>query len=240
MSESIRQITEDLWAVEDTATTEHVIWYILKGTKKTLVFDTGMGIYPILPIIKKISDLPIVAVLSHAHFDHVGGAYEIDEVFGWDQKGLREASIRGIPNDVIRTQVDDDFWKSAPKNLKTKPSPNVQYLNDIEFIDIGGYNFEVIYTPGHCPGSVCLYEKDKGLLFAGDAVYDGPIYLHLPESDSIKYQESIQKLMKLDIKTIFPGHNGTGLESTILKEIYLSLDGAYKSKLYPRLSIQRK
>lgn len=240
MFESIKQIATDLWAIEDIATTEHAMWYVLRGSHTTLVFDTGLGLSPILPIIKKISDQSVVAYLSHAHFDHAGGAHEISQVFGWNGSDMVEASRRGVANSIVRTQVDENFWVNAPKTLKTIPFPQLRYVKDSEVIDIGGYKLEVIYAPGHSPSSLCLYERSKGWLFTGDVAYHGPIYLHLSDSNLHQYKKTIEKLIQLNVKRVFPGHNDTELGRAILTEIKSLLEGGRESKKYPRLHVRKE
>lgn len=237
MNKSIIKITNDLWAIKDTTTTEEVFWYVLKGSKKTLVFDTGIGIAPILPIVRQLSDQPIITILSHAHFDHVGGAHEFSDVFAWDHGEMRSASMNGVSNNVIRTYVGEDFWEHVPYNLAVQPFPNANYLNHTSSIDLGNYHLDVIHTPGHCPSSICLYEKTCGWLFTGDTVYEGPIYLHLPESNRSDYSKSIDTLLSLQARKIFPGHNSTNLEPSILTDIRHLLDGQQKTNAYPRLTI---
>ena len=75
-------------------------------------------------------------------------------------------------------------------------------------IKLTPFQFKVIKTPGHSSDSVCLHEENLGYLFSGDTLYDGPIYLYLPESNIKDYKKTINSLLLLrKITKIFPSHN---------------------------------
>ncbi len=72
---------------------------------------------------------------------------------------------------------------------------------------VGGGEIEVIHTPGHSPGSVCLYWKEKKALVCGDLVFQQSVgRVDFPGGDGDKLIESIRKIMKLDIEYLLPGH----------------------------------
>src|SRR3989344_7185679 len=70
---TVKQINENIWGVGEFKHFEEVISYLIIGQKKALLFDTGLGIKNIKEEILKITNLPIVVINSHNHFDHVGG-----------------------------------------------------------------------------------------------------------------------------------------------------------------------
>ena len=82
------------------------------------------------------------------------------------------------------------------------------------------FRFKVIKTPGHSSDSVCLYEDNLGYLFSGDTLYDGPIYLHLPESNIEDYKKTINSLLLLPkITEVFPSHNSFRFSKANLTKI---------------------
>jgi len=74
-------------------------------------------------------------------------------------------------------------------------------------LDVGDYHFEVIHTPGHSPGSVCLYWPERKVLFTGDVVFNqGVGRTDLPGGDGEQLKESIRNLSRLDVEYLLPGH----------------------------------
>jgi len=81
------------------------------------------------------------------------------------------------------------------------------------------FSLEVLHTPGHSPGSICLYERRTGSLVTGDTVYRGTIYAHYPSTDPGALYDSYCQLAPLDgLRRILPGHNDSCLTPDILEE----------------------
>ncbi len=107
-----------------------------------------------------------------------------------------------------------------------------------KIINIEPFELMVITTPGHTPDSICLYEKEKGLLFSGDTFYPGSIYLHFRESNLKDYKKTIKRLVKLDINWIFPGHNSFKCKPEVLHQIKNKLSAAFNDA--DNIKINRK
>lgn len=85
------------------------------------------------------------------------------------------------------------------------PAPDF-FLDEGE-LTIGEHTFQVITTPGHSPGSLCLYWNRKKVLFTGDVVfYDGIGRTDLVGGSGLQLKESIQRLSRLDVDYVLPGH----------------------------------
>lgn len=237
----VTQLHTDLWVLEDTVSSENSMCYVLCGKDVALVFDTGLGVSPVLPWVQKITPLPVVACLSHWHFDHSGGAHEFTKLLAWDSPAMRSAAKNGIPSATIESEVGQAFWESIGGNrYDVQPFPQVNFLHGQQAISLGGYELEVIHTPGHTEDSICLYEPQQQWLFGGDTVYHGPIYLQFDDSNQADYAESIKKLRGYAIKTIFPGHNQHSIAADIVEEIDLLMgNNKEKSVKFPRLAIRR-
>lgn len=74
-------------------------------------------------------------------------------------------------------------------------------------IDLGDRSFEVLHLPGHSPGNIGLWEERTGVLFTGDAVYDGPLIDSLPDSDVAAYLETMERLRKVPARVVHGGHD---------------------------------
>ena len=81
-------------------------------------------------------------------------------------------------------------------------------LIDGNTINIGDETFEVIYTPGHTPGSMCLYSKISKSLISGDTIFAYGSFgrYDFPGGDVILLKQSIEKLAELDVDNLYPGH----------------------------------
>ena len=79
-------------------------------------------------------------------------------------------------------------------------------LEEGDIIDLGNRAFEVLHLPGHTPGSIGLWEADSGILFAGDAIYDGPLLATLPGANIDDYINTLERLMTLPVKIVHGGH----------------------------------
>lgn len=235
----VAQIKPNLWAIEDIKSTEQSISYLICGRDKALLFDTGLGLSPVSPLVRSLTGVPIVVVLSHWHFDHVGGAHEFDYVIGWKSDAMIQTSENGIARATIKKQVDLAFWESIDQSkLQTHSFSNIKFIEKEQTIDVGDYSFSLLHTPGHTQDSICLYEPNQGWLFSGDSAYPGPIYLQFQDSDAQAYQSSIHRLLKFPIKTIMPGHNETQASASLLTEIKKILENpSYTSLEFPNLSV---
>jgi hydroxyacylglutathione hydrolase len=81
-------------------------------------------------------------------------------------------------------------------------------LKNADEIKIGDEIFGVIHTPGHTPGGLCLYSNKSKSLFSGDTIFSYGSFgrYDFPEGDAVQLKNSIERLAKLDILNIYPGH----------------------------------
>jgi glyoxylase-like metal-dependent hydrolase (beta-lactamase superfamily II) len=80
-------------------------------------------------------------------------------------------------------------------------------LRDKNVIKTQNFSFEVVHTPGHTPGSICLYDKMKKILISGDTLFEDSIgRTDLQGGNKQDMQKSLQRLSKLDINYLLPGH----------------------------------
>lgn len=170
-------------------------------TKKGIIIDPGMNPKS---LIRKIADLDIEAILlTHAHFDHIGG---VDE-------------IRKLKNCPVYLHDLEADWLTNPKKngsarwpelgvlIETEPAEYA--LDEGQTLEFLGIQLKVFHTPGHSPGSVSfLYDKH---LFGGDVLFKLSVgRTDLPGGDSNELLDSIQdKLFLLDDDVVvYPGHGG--------------------------------
>jgi glyoxylase-like metal-dependent hydrolase (beta-lactamase superfamily II) len=95
-------------------------------------------------------------------------------------------------------------------------------------IDLGDRAFEVLHLPGHSPGSIALFERRSGILFSGDAIYDGPLLHDLPGSSTPDYVRTLRRLLELEVEIVHAGHDPSFGRSRLrqIAETYLAKWGA--------------
>lgn len=173
--------------------------YILvcDATKEAVVIDPGAEPGRIKKAITDLGVSPKCIINTHGHADHIGA-----------NKDLK------LP--VMIHSQDADFLKSPYKNLSIffgfwVTSPSAQcLLEDTDRIDIGKLILEIIHTPGHTPGSICI--KVDNVVFTGDTLFDGGVgRTDLAGSSEKDLFDSIKnKLLVLnDSIVIYPGHGGS-------------------------------
>jgi glyoxylase-like metal-dependent hydrolase (beta-lactamase superfamily II) len=169
--------------------------------ERPILVDAGMMAGPTLKNIKKYIDPKKIEmiVLTHCHHDHSGAAPELKEATG-ARLLLSEREVGCVGDDL--TTVSHLFGQQAP-DYEVDGT-----LTGGMVLDIGEWRLEVMETPGHSEGSICLYEKNERVLFSGDTVFpDGNIgRTDMYGGDTIKLIKSIEKLTALDVKTMYPGH----------------------------------
>jgi len=178
--------------------------YIITGKIPTII-DCGTGLnqrYVEDKICKIINFEEILQViLSHEHYDHCGGLKKIYELSNKNVKVF----AHNLASDKIE-RGESDFARILG-GVMPKMSVDIK-LNNKETIKIGDEDFLVIHTPGHTPGCICLYSKKSKTLFSGDTVFAYGSFgrYDFPGGDVYALKDSIQKLSKLDIKNLYPGH----------------------------------
>lgn len=101
-------------------------------------------------------------------------------------------------------------------------------MKDGDTIELGNRTVQVLHTPGHSPGHICLFEKDKGYLYTGDLIYMDVLFADFPSTDPIAYMNSIKKLLPLPVKRIFPAHHNLNVPLSIIKDMDKAFTDLYK------------
>ncbi len=170
---------------------------------KEILVDVGTGIF-FNEIKEEFENLGIdfekihTIINTHCHYDHVGA----DKSF----RDLCKAEIAIHKND--KDAIESGNGTLAEYFGKKMKSVTVdKILNENDKIKTKNFTFTVISTPGHTPGSICLYEKNKKILISGDTIFADSIgRSDLPNGNKEDLKRSIIKLSKLDVKYLLPGH----------------------------------
>ena len=204
------------WPEADTAViSEPLHWeqphcYLLLGTRRALLIDTGLGVGGLAAQIQALTDLPVLAAVTHAHWDHIGG------LGGFARRAVHEAEapwLAGhfpLPPEAVRAQLTRASCPFPPGfdalAYRVFGGGATQFLHDGQVLDLGGRQIQVCHTPGHSPGHVCFWEAARGALFSGDLFYQGQLDMFYPTTDPAVFLLSAQKMDALNARHIWPGH----------------------------------
>jgi glyoxylase-like metal-dependent hydrolase (beta-lactamase superfamily II) len=215
----VYRAADGVFAIAEPFQFQEAISYLIVGTDRALMFDTGLGLVPIRPVVEQLTRLPVDVLNSHTHFDHVGGNAEFDRILALDTPYTR-ANARGFDHAAVAGEVaPDSFCRGAPKGtdtaaFRTRPWTATRTVGDLDKIDLGGRVLEILHVPGHTPDAIALVDRAKGLLWTGDSYYDGTIWLYVPETNLDDYERSIARLAALAprLEKLLPAHNTASAE----------------------------
>jgi glyoxylase-like metal-dependent hydrolase (beta-lactamase superfamily II) len=174
------------YAISEPKYWQENVSYLLIGSRQALLFDTGPGIYSIRAAVASLTPLPVVAIPSHLHFDHVGDLEEFDDV-------------RLLDTPALRAQVHGGYFVEPPSQylLRTPFKYRVNgWVKDGQTIDLGGRTVRLLSTPGHTPDSVSVIDADGVRLFTGDIVNRMITLCDVPGSDVKAMAASLRRLLE--------------------------------------------
>ena len=200
----IIQIDASTWRVEDSG----VYFFLLTGSDSALLIDSGMNVKNVKAIAEGLTDKPIKLINTHADPDHIGANCKFSSF-------------------MMNTLELDNF------NIYQKCTSQVIPVNDHEIINIGKRSLEVIFIPGHTPGSIALLDIERRVLFSGDTIQDGNIFLFGPMRDINTYLQSLESLntFKDRFDYIYPSHSNPVLEASIIEKLIEGTKAVIDNKL---------
>ena len=219
---TIDHIDENTHIISEYRHWEETHAYLLCGNDRCLLIDTGLGICNIYDEVRKLTDKPVAAVATHIHWDHIGGHryfpsfYAHEAELDWLSGGfpLSIETIRGMVLD--RCDIPEGFRVEDYVLFQGAPT---RVLRGGDTIDLGGRVLEVLHTPGHSPGHMCFFERERGDLYTGDLVYKDVLFAYYPSTDPEAYLRSMERVAALPVKRVFPAHHSLDIQPEILPRI---------------------
>lgn len=213
--------------------------YLIDGGGELALIDTGTGLAPELLLANIVADgfdpMKITQIiLTHGHGDHIGGAAALtqicDEAVLATSTVIADAVSRG--DEVLLSVVQSKLARILPESFHLHPVRVGRTLRDGDVVRVGTLALEVLDTPGHADGHICLLLEHDGkrVLFAGDLVFYGGVVslLTFPDCRISELVSSLRKVRPLEITTLLPGHGALAISEGQfhIEEANLALDHA--------------
>jgi len=200
----IFELQPDLYLIPSQGVGSHV--YLIKGTVKNVLIDTGLPAN-FENLKESLSDVGLrpddihLIILTHEHWDHVGAASFFIETSIIAAHYLAANKIMIGDEFVLMNKYFDQPSKAFCPDI---------WLYENTLIDLGNYKLNIVHTPGHCSGCICLHEPNKEILFTGDTIMAGGVLSGIYTSGSIAdYIDSLNRLKALKVKKMYPSHGKT-------------------------------
>lgn len=209
---TVEQIDNSTYAISEYKHWEETHCYLLLGAERAVLIDTGLGVENIREAVERITSLPVMAVTTHVHWDHIGGhRYFKNSIAVYEKERDWIAEKFPIPLQVVKQNLTckpcnfpEGFRVEDYTIFQGEPA---RLLSDGDCISLGGRELIVIHTPGHSPGHCCFYEPARKYLYSGDLVYRGCLDAFYPTTDPQMFFHSIQKIRDLEVIKVLPGHH---------------------------------
>ncbi len=186
------EIDKQTWRFEE----DGVRFFLLMGTERALLVDSGMQTRNAKELAEALTDLPLSLLNTHADPDHIGSNGEFDEFYM-------------NPAECV------NFYGKQQRNGKILP------VWDRDVIDLGDRPLRVIALPGHTPGSIAVLDETNRRLFSGDPVQDGRIFMFGACREMHAYIHSLHRLESMAglFDEIYPSHGSCPVSPSLIPQL---------------------
>lgn len=213
----VTTILNNTYSIEEPKSSQGNVSYLIEGNSKAFMFDTGSGENvgfngtKIQYQIKELTNLPTTLLLSHFHFDHNQNINEFNNIAFPEISFLKNNTVNNIYTFSSKELFSGSFPSSATVN---------EWLPINTDIDLGNRIIQLINLPGHTKESIVIIDKTNKLVFLGDYLYNGSLFL-FDKNDITVYKQSVDYLISnLDTSyRLFGAHGTPEVSFSKLKEL---------------------
>lgn len=226
---SVSRPEPGLVVIAEPGHVEDVKSFLVIGSDRALLIDTGTGVDDLGRLVAELTDLPVTVIVSHAHWDHVGGNRHFADVrapapahpalrHGWSDARM----ARAFAADQLAGPLPEG---TDPEHLGIPPLADVGMVTDGEMFDLGGRILTAMAAPGHAPDLIVLLDRDNGILFGTDAAYADALYAQSDQSDLDAYQRTLDRLAALapDLRVVYGSHGTAAFSPSLLPDMARAL-----------------
>lgn len=237
---AVEQLDADTWRIaEATIFTD----YLFAGEDRALVLDGSIGIGNLHALVADLVAVPLVQILTHTHWDHMGTAHQFEDV---RVHPAERTPAGGVSPDYVADDFNYDLadWMAMyreeggefpdsvdPETYEITPVADVGTATGGETIDLGDRELELLHLPGHAPGQLGVLDRDRGVCYGGDVVHiEYSLFAHFEGCDVHDYIETFARLRELRdegaFDTLYTAHNRplSGDELSLLDEFHDGLE----------------
>lgn len=203
---TIRYINDHTIAIGEPRYWQRNYSYLILGEEQALLFDCGSGYKDISEVVKSLTKLPVVLMISHYHYDHVGNIDKFDTIYLANNQIDRQSILE---NNTIKPSSKSHL--GVAEGLKSKKFQFAQVLNNKEYLELGNRQVQILYATGHDNQSIAIYDTKTDTLFAGDYLMKGSIIASktlMPTASLLDYKISTDNICEIINRatTIFVAH----------------------------------
>jgi len=174
--------------------------YLIMDEKKAVV-DVGGDFRFIYNALSKHVDVKRIdyIILTHSHFDHASATADLKKVSG----------ARVVMHEKEFEFAKQQNFSSSFFGIHFPPFEPDLTVDEGDRIELGEVEFRVLHTPGHTPGSICLYDEGEKRIFTGDTVFPNGGFgrVDFPGGNPHELIQSLKRLTEIDAEFMYPGHD---------------------------------
>lgn len=214
---STRELAPNTWALIDPMgrlvpeyDVRVVNIFLVAGSNRAAVIDSGIGRGDLLGAIRALTDLPLISISTHSHWDHIGGA-----------NLFPDRRIHPLERQNLDIEQDIDGVGHI------QAAPGAAPLNEGDVIDLGGRTLTVWHTPGHSPGHISLLDSATGYLFCGDTCYASTLWMQTDDANLTDWRATLERIASDSRVTDLCGGHGEPVQPPDLaRRLLAALDQA--------------